>query len=184
MRWERPRQGIEPRRGVPGSQSLSPASNAMRFLSSGIDTIHAADPPHGHPGSASSNRATRPPTDEQLRLRRGVHGVPGQPLRVRGAVRKCRRIGHPTRSEPLSHAGSGGQTASFPRGSGVEAIELSIMSPTLWVGAGRESVDRDYRLPLPEVETGEAISPGLQSVASGGAGVNDWRTSVLSCSWA
>ena len=43
------------------------------------------------------------------------------------------------------------------------------------VRVGRESVELDYRLPLPEVETGEGLSPVLQSVALCGGGGNRTR---------
>jgi site-specific DNA recombinase len=38
------------------------------------------------------------------------------------------------------------------------------------VRVGRESVELDYRLPLPQVETGDLVSPALQSVTSSGGG--------------
>ena len=47
-----------------------------------------------------------------------------------------------------------------------------------------DKVGLEYRLPLDRARTDELISPVLESVLPGGAGVNDWRTFVLSCSWA
>ena len=46
-------------------------------------------------------------------------------------------------------------------------------------------VEIEYRLPMPEkTRTEDLVSPVLESVVFGGAGVNDWRTFVLSCSMA
>jgi len=52
------------------------------------------------------------------------------------------------------------------------------------IEVGPESIEIQYRLPVPEEETEEMLSPVLTGVTLGGAGVNDWRTFVLSSSWA